>query len=308
MSKELIKKKIKEISTNSFKKLVALWVTVTTLYGVLTSFLYDIVSKVSIFSSEKKINRLMYLILIIGIIIIVIDSIREVLKKEAVIKVKTDRETNITIKVGNYENNMETLITDIQNTDRDAVFVIGINNEVNGTRAQKRGVHKAIIDKFYNSEEMFKSFQRKTVKAFNNVDFTKNNFGEVGFVKHNENSKIMFVINSKNSEEQNKSIVGPNPTDIIKRIFKSLESEQVDIVQMPIISSKNVVCIGDEKIRFSIIIVEIIEEYFKQLLNDKNINYRLILSIREEDLKDNSITLGEIVRFIENLKHMYHIK
>ena len=86
MSKELIKKKIKEISTNSFKKLVALWVTVTTLYGVLTSFLYDIVSKVSIFSSEKKINRLMYLILIIGIIIIVIDSIREVLKKEAVIK------------------------------------------------------------------------------------------------------------------------------------------------------------------------------------------------------------------------------
>lgn len=308
MSKELIKKKIKEIITNSFKNIVALWGAVTTLYGVLTSFLYDIISKVYIFSSEKKINISMYLILIIGIIIIVIYSIHEVLKKEAVIKVKTDRETNITIKVGNYENNMETLITDIQNTDKDMVFVVGINNQVDGARAQKRGVHKAIIDKFYNSEEMFKSFQRKTLKAFKNIDFTKNNFGEVGFVEHNENSKIMFVINSKNSEEQNKSIIGPNPTDIIKCIFKNLESEQVDIVQMPIISSKNIVCIGDEKIRFSIIIVEIIEEYFKQLLNDKNINYRLVLSIREEDLKDNSITLGEIVRFIENLKHMYHIK
>ena len=159
MSKELIKKKIKEIITNSFKNIVVLWVAVTTLYGVLTSFLYDIVSKVSIFSSEKKINISMYLILLIGIIIIVIDSIYKVFKKDAIIKVKTDRETNITIKVGNYENNMETLITDIQNTDKDAVFVIGINNEVNGARAQKIGVHKAIIDKFYNSEEMFKSFQ-----------------------------------------------------------------------------------------------------------------------------------------------------
>ena len=78
MSKELIKKKIKEIITNSFKNIVVLWVAVTTLYGVLTSFLYDIVSKVSIFSSEKKINISMYLILLIGIIIIVIDSIYKV--------------------------------------------------------------------------------------------------------------------------------------------------------------------------------------------------------------------------------------
>ena len=54
------------------------------------------------------------------------------------------------------------------------VFVVGINNQVDGTRAQKRGVHKAIIDKFYNSEEMFKSFQRKTLKAFKNIDFTYN--------------------------------------------------------------------------------------------------------------------------------------
>ena len=50
------------------------------------------------------------------------------------------------------------------------------------------------------------------------------------------------------------------------------------------------------------------ENNIKQLLNNNNIDYDLILSIRSEDLKENSVTINSIVKFIKELKPMYHIE
>lgn len=151
------------------------------------------------FNDEKKINLFMILILIIGLIYIIINSIYETLREKVIIEVETNSESNIKIKVGNYEDNMEEVIESIKSTDKDSVFVIGINDEVNGARSQKSGIHKAVIDKFYNNEERFRQLESKTKEAFNKNNNGKNNFGKIGLVKHDNNSKIMFAINSQNS-------------------------------------------------------------------------------------------------------------
>ena len=301
-------KKLKEVSFKIVNKLLILIGIVITIEQTITSFLYELIRRIPLLDNKNNINLLMYLILGIGFIYILVHSIREVFSNKAVIKIKAENDPKIIVKLGNYEENMEEVLDNIKLTDKDVIFVIGINDEISMSKAQKRGVHKSVIDKFYGTEEKFNLFQKETIKAFSNISSTKENFGQVGFVKHDDNSNIMFVINSKNGKSERECITGPQPTEIIKKIFKELEPQTVDIVQMPIISSKNVVCCEDDKIRFSVTIVEIIEEYFKQILNNKNINYDLVLSIRKEDLDTNSITLNTIVKFIEELKPLYHIK
>lgn len=63
----------------------------------------------------------------------------------------------------------------------------------------------------------------------------------------------------------------------------------------------------NKKIKFSIIIVEIIEEYFKQLLNDKNINHELGLSIKEDDLRDNSIKINSTLTQFKYENCKFHL-
>ncbi len=304
----LKREKFKQIFFNCINKGAVFIVTVVSIYELITGFFYKLIERLTFISDKNSINSIMYIVLFIGLVYIFIYSIYEVFRKQVVINIKADDNPKIIIKLDSYENNMESVINNLKDSNDNAIFVIGINDEIDASKAQRRGVHKAVIDKFYNTQERFELLHKRTQKAFESIINTEDKYGEIGLVEHDENSKIMFVINSKNGSEKSHSIIGPQPTEIIKNIFNCLESYDVNVVQMPILSSKNVLSIDNDKIRFSIIIVEIIEEYFKQVLNNKNKNYDLILSIREEDLKVNSITLGNIVKFIEELKPMYHIQ
>lgn len=308
MKRFLFGENLKDLVTDILKRGLILIGIVMTIQETMTGFFYNIVSKLPIINTKEKITLFMYLILIIGMIYIVAISIYELFRDEVSIKIKTHNENKIIIRLGSYENNMEKILSDIEGTDKDAIFVIGINDEVNMSLAEKRGVHKAVLDKFYSNEKDYNLLESKVNNIFGIYDSTKDRFGEIGLVDHNQNSKLMFVINSKHEEGQSTSIVGPQPTDILKNVFKNLETQSAEIVQLPILSSRNVRCFENNKIIYSVTIAEIIEEYFTQILNNRNINYDLVLSIRKQDLKENFITLNSIVKFIEELKPMYHIK
>lgn len=233
MSKNLKYTKFKELFLKISNKALILTGIVISIEQTMTSFLYGLISKLPLLDNKSNINLIMYLILGIGFIYILIHSIKEIFGSKAIIKIKAENDPKIIIKLGNYEENMEEVICNIKSTDKDAIFVIGINDEINMTRVQKRGLHKSVIDKFYSSEEKFNLLQKETIKAFSNLSDTKEKFGHVGFVKHDDNSNIMFVINSKNGESEKESIIGPQPTEIIKKVFNTLETQAVDIVQIP---------------------------------------------------------------------------
>ena len=116
---------------------------------MLTGFFYNIISKVSIINTKSDIDFCMYVILIVGLIYIIVQSIYGVFKTEFVIKVKTHKEHRIVIKIGNYEENMAGVLDDSNDMNERAIFVIGINNEMNMMKAEESGVHRAVINKFY---------------------------------------------------------------------------------------------------------------------------------------------------------------
>lgn len=308
MTENLIFSRVKEFSIELLKEL-AIWIgTCSTIQQTVINFFYDGISKFTTSIKKEEITYFMYIIFVIGIIVIIIKNIYDILKKEFIITVKNDKEHKIIIKIGNYEDNMKEVIKKVKSRNDDAIFVIGVNDDISMDMAERRGVHKSVMDKFYNDEERLKALQEKTNIAFNKEDGVKCEFGDIGIVEHNQNAKILFVVNSKHEEGQSTSIAGPQPGNIIRDVFKALEKQSAEIVQLPILSSRNVRCIENNKIRFSVTIAEIIEQYFQELLNNSNIDYDLVLSIRKEDLKENSITIKNIVKFIKDLKPMYHIK
>lgn len=292
-----------------YAKEVITWIGIcSATQQVLVSFMYDGMKHVIKGISQAQITKLTYIICFVGIIGLTIKMIYNRFKTEFVIKVKVDTEQKIIIKLGSYADNMEDVLNKANSENKESIFVIGINDEVNMEKAQKKGVHKAVMSKFYPTKAESEDLQHRVNKAFNKKDDMGCKFGEVGMVNHLENSQILFVVNSKFEEEKSTSILGPQPTDIIRKVFKTLEKQSVDVVQMPILSSTNVRCTDNKKIIYSVTIAEIIDEYFKELLNTSNIDYDLVLSLRKEDLKDNNISARDIVKFIEDLKPMYHIK
>lgn len=291
-----------------FKDL-AIWIGFcATVQEILSSFIYDGINKFTKIITKEKITLFIYIILVIGMLIIIINKVYNTFKKEFVISVKNDKKHKIIIKIGNYEDNMCKTLEEASKDNKESLFIIGINDEVSMGKAERRGVHKSIIDKFYNDEEKCEILQERVNKAFNKEAEQFCEFGSIGIIDHDDNSKILFVVNSKHDDGQNTSISGPQPGIIIRKVFKALEKQSAEIVQIPILSSRNVRCIENNKIRFSVTIAEIIEQYFEALLNNNNIDYDLILSIRSEDLKENSVTINSIVKFIKELKPMYHIE
>ncbi|PWX16440.1 hypothetical protein CYK66_07815 [Clostridium perfringens] len=291
-----------------FKDL-AIWIgSCATVQEILSSFIYDGINKFTKITTKEKITLFIYIILVIGMLIIIINKVYNTFKKEFVISVKNDKKHKIIIKIGNYEDNMCKTLEEASKDNKESLFIIGINDEVSMGKAERRGVHKSIIDKFYNDEEKCEILQERVNKEFNKEEEQFCEFGSIGIIDHDDNSKILFVVNSKHDDGQNTSISGPQPGSIIRKVFKALEKQSAEIVQIPILSSRNVRCIENNKIRFSVTIAEIIEQYFEALLNNNNIDYDLILSIRSEDLKENSVTINSIVKFIKELKPMYHIE
>lgn len=243
-----------------------------------------------------------------GLFYVSLSSVLEFTKTEVTIKLKTHKEQRIIIKIDNYEENMEKLINEVKTKNQEAIFVIGINDGLNMSIAQRKGVHRSVLQKFYNDENQRNLLQSKVNKAFNRKNDSKYSFGDIGIVDHDEHSKILFIVNSKYEGDKGTSILGPQPTNLIKNVFNELEMQAVEVVQFPILSSVNVRCNENNRILYSVTIAEIVEEYFKQLLNNRNISYDLVLSIRKDDLKNNLINLNSIVKFINELKPMYHIK
>lgn len=308
MKENLILKKLTDFMIELLKEL-AIWIgTCSTILQTLIFFIYGAISNFTTIITKDQITNIIYFISILGIIIIIVKNLSEVFKKEFVINVKVDKEHKIIIKIGTYENNMEDVLKDSNKYNKESLFIIGINNEISMDRAERRGVHKSVMDKFYNDENKSKVLQSKANKAFNKKEGVFCKFESIGIVDHNKNSKILFVVNSKYEGGQNSSILGPQPGNTIRNIFKALEKQSAEIVQIPILSSRNIRCLDNNKINFSVTIAEIVENYFQQLLNNSNIDYDLVLSIRKEDLKENSITVNSIVKFIKDLKPMYHIK
>ncbi|MGG7058957.1 hypothetical protein ACQPUZ_11725 [Clostridium tertium] len=285
------------------------WIGIcSSLQQIMIGLFSEPIYRFTILKNEYDITNLIYFLVFLGGIYIIIETIYEFFKKEFVIKVIHENEENkIIIKIGSYEDNMDEILNKIKFTNKQAIFIVGINDKVNMSIAERKGVHKAVLDKFYTNEEQCSILQEKVDKSFEKTDEFYGKFGGIGLIEHNDNSRIMFVINSKYEAEQSTSIIGPQPTDIIIKVFEKLEKESVEIVQIPILSSINVKGISNS-IKYSITIAEIIEQYFKEILNPNNINYDLVLSIRKEDLKKKSITIKYIINFINNIKYMYHIK
>lgn len=290
------------------KRIFILVGTCSTIQQLLTGLFSELIKKIDFFANNNSMYIMLYLVMLIASIAIIIYTTHEYLQTEFIVKIKHENQENkIIIKIDNYEDNMEGILNKIKNTDKHAVFVIGINDKIEMSIAERKGVHKSVLDKFYSDEKECAMLQEKVNRAFNKIQNFKGNFGDIGMVKHNENSNILFVINSKYESETSTSIIGPQPTDIIGQVFKYLEKEKIEIVQFPILSSTNVKC-SNNSIKYSVTIAEIIEEYFKEILNPNNIDYDLVLSIRQEDLKNKSIRINDIVNFIKNIKEMYHIK
>ena len=317
MKKKLWLENLKDTIGKILKQSLIFVGAVVTFQEMLTGLFYSVISNMDIVKTKSDIDLFMYVILILGLIYIVVHSVFEVFKREIVIKIKTKQEQKIIIKIGNYEENMEDILNRIEETDNRAIFVIGINDEINMVKAEGRGVHKSVIKKFYITKEQENILQSRVNQAFgiDTIDNRaseiqsneKKEFGEVCLVPHNKKSEIMFVVNSKFGSDQNSHILGPQPTDIMEGIFNTLRKRKVDVVQMPVLSSSNVKTSEEKAILFSVTIAEVVAKYFKEIINNE-ITYDLILSIRKEDLDKNLITKNSIIKFIEEIKPMYHIK
>lgn len=308
MKKELLMKNTWNTMLTIAKKIIV-WIGVCfSVYQTIVGFFKPIIGRF-----EKLINPnikplIIYGVFLVGVIYIIILSVYELAKKEFVIKLKTHKKIKLILKIGNYQDNMKDVIARAKKEKKDAIFIIGINDELSMARAERRGIHKAVLEEFYKDEEKFNELQDRVNKEFNKNDSFKGEFGEIGIVDHDENSKFLFIINSKFEEGRRTSIIGPQPSDIIRSAFKELETQSSEIVQIPVISSRNVRCTENNKIKFSVTIAEIVTQYFEQVINNNNIDYDLVISFRKEDLEENLISISEIVKFIENLKAMYHIR
>ncbi|MGL5151276.1 MAG: hypothetical protein ACRC7N_11965 [Clostridium sp.] len=308
MKGKIALKELKEFLFDYGKQIIT-WIGIcSAAQQVLTNFMFDFVKHIIKDVSQTKITSVFYVICFIGIVIITIRKIYDTFKSEFVIKVKGDKEQKLIIKLGDYAENMDDVLRMASNEKKEAMFVIGINDEASMDIAEKRGVHRAVMERFYTDEEEISKLQLRTNEAFNKVSSETLGFGEIGVVEHLDDSKIMFVVNSRFEEEKSTSILGPQPKDIIKSVFSVLEKQSAEIVQIPILSSRNVKSIENKKIIFSVTIAEIVDEYFKELLHTGNKDYDLVLSIRKEDLEENCISARDIVKFIKDLKPMYHIK
>lgn len=308
MKRELLIKNIIDTLIIILKKFIV-WVGVCfSTHQTIIGFFEPIINRFSQFINYSIITKITYEVFVVGVIYIIIASIYEVTKKEIIIKLKTDKKIKLILKIGNYQDNMKEVIDRAKKEKKDAIFIIGINDELSMSRAERRGVHKSVLDEFYKDEDRCNKLQDMVNKEFNKNDNFKGKFGDVGIVDHDEYSKFLFIINSKFEEGRSTSIVGPQPSDIIRSAFKELETQSAEIVQIPVISSRNVRCTENNKIKFSVTIAEIVTQYFQQVINNNNIDYDLVISFRKEDLEENLITINEIVKFIKNLKSMYHIK
>lgn len=308
MKNELLFKNILDTILTIVRK-TTIWIGICfSTHQTIIGFFEPIINKFSKFINNNIITMVIYYTFIIGLLYIIMYSIYEVNKKEIIIKLKTDREIKLILKIGNYQDNMKDVIDRAKTENKDAIFVIGINDELSMSRAERRGVHKAVLDEFYRDEEKCNKLQSKVIEEFNKISNFKGDFGDIGIVDHDEYSKFLFIINSKFEEGRKTSIVGPQPSDIIRSIFKELETQSAEIVQMPVISSRNVRCTENNKIKFSVTIAEIVTQYFEQVINNHNIDYDLVISIRKQDLEENLISTSEIVKFVKNLKAMYHIR
>lgn len=291
-----------------FNKLIV-WVGLCfSVHQTITGFFEPIINRLSNFINYNSITKTTYCVFALGVIYILISSINEVNKKETIIKIEGNRKSKLILKIGNYQDNMKDVIDRAKNEKKDAIFIIGINDELSMSRAERRGVHKAVLDEFYKDEDKCNELQERVNEAFNKNDNFEGKFGDIGIVDNDEYSKFLFIINSKFEEGRKTSIIGPQPSDIIRSAFKELETQAAEIVQIPVISSRNVRCTQNNKIKFSVTIAEIVTQYFQQVINNNNIEYDLVISFRKEDLEENSITINEMVKFVENLKNMYHIK
>lgn len=278
--------------------------TFVTIYEVIKNFLLIIEFEVPIMDNWY----FRITIFSIGLLYIIFISVWQFIRTEVTIKVKTHKEQKIIIKIANYEDNMEKIINNVHAKNEEAIFVIGINDELDMSNTERRGVHRSVLEKFYSDESQRNLLQSKVNKVFDKKHNSRCSFGDIGIIDHDDHSKILFVVNSKYEGGKSTSILGPQPTNLIKDVFDELETQTVEVVQFPILSSVNVRCNENNRILYSVTIAEIIEEYFKQLLNNRNISYDLVLSIRKEDLKNNLINLNSIVKFINELKPMYHIQ
>lgn len=308
MKKELLIKNIWDTILIIVRKVIV-WIGLCfSAHQTIVGFFEPIINRFSKFINYDIITKIIYEVFVVGIIYVIILSIYEVTKKEIIIKLKTDKKIKLILKIGSYQDNMKEVINRAKKEKKDAIFIIGVNDEISMSKAERRGVHKAVLDEFYKDEEKCNELQERVNKAFNKNDSFKGNFGDIGIVTHDEYSKFLFIINSKFEEGRSTSIVGPQPSDLIRSAFKELESQSSEIVQIPVISSRNVRCTENNKIKFSVTIAEIVTQYFQQVINNNNIDYDLVISLRKEDLEENLIGINEIVRFINNLKAMYHIR
>lgn len=307
MKKELLIKNIWDTILIMVKK-IAIWIGICfSTHQTIIGFFEPVISRFSKFINNNVITKIIYEVFVIGVIYTIIYSIYEVTKKEIVIKLKTDKKIKLVLKVGNYTDNMKKVIDRAKKENKDAIFIIGINDELSMSRAERRGVHRSVLGEFYTDEEEFNNLQERVADEFNKIPNFKGDFGDIGIVDHNEYSKFLFIINSKFEQGRSTSIIGPQPSDIIRSVFKELETQSAEIVQIPVISSRNVRCTENNKIKFSVTIAEIVTQYFQQVINNHNIDYDLVISLRKQDLEENLISTNEIVRFVKNLKAMYHI-
>ncbi|MGL4451041.1 MAG: hypothetical protein ACRCTZ_07630 [Sarcina sp.] len=309
MKDNLIEENLKDV-INLILKRSFIWIgSCYTIEQMLISFFYTAIKSFFNISNKEDITMMIYYILFIGIIFIVCWSIYEIFKSDFEVKIMTDKEHKIIIKIGDYADNMYEVLKQANERGKEAMFVIGINNKVQCNTAERRGVHSAVLKKFYSNEEEYEVLQNEVNHAFNKTDDQmKIEYGKSGIVDFKDDSKIMFIVNSESEEGKKTSIVGPQPKSIITSMFETLEYQSAEVVQVPILSSRNVKSLELNKIKYSITIAEIVESYFKEILNNKSISYDLVLSVRKQDLKENFLTAQEIIRFINNLKPMYGLE
>ncbi|MGL5577231.1 MAG: hypothetical protein ACRDCW_16955, partial [Sarcina sp.] len=106
MKDNLIEENLKDV-INLILKRSFIWIgSCYTIEQMLISFFYTAIKSFFNISNKEDITMMIYYILFIGIIFIVCWSIYEIFKSDFEVKIMTDKEHKIIIKIGDYADNM----------------------------------------------------------------------------------------------------------------------------------------------------------------------------------------------------------
>jgi len=215
--------------------------------------------------------------------------------------------------VDGYEKNMDKLLK--RNVGKEKIVcVIGINDRFSMSKADGRGVHAAVLKKFYGNRKEHKRLQKDVLKQCKKKNIKPDENGRyksgsiVTVPMRIQDSKfrnvyLMFVVNSKTEKN---SVIGPAPNTFLREVFREFDEERPVKVLMPIFSARNVGHKKDDSDDYFPscfhTLANIMFQYME--INMFKGNCHMILSIHKDELTDRKLMIGDVIQYIRQIGRM----